>query len=294
MTMLCSMTGFGKGECGYGGGVLEVQISAVNRKQLELRCSLPAELAFAEGEARKIVAGEVSRGAVQLRCAFKVPPEQCGSARVNTALLDSLIRESRVARVRANLPPDVAVEQLMALPGVLMANAPVGDEDALLAAFEHALRDALADFNRMRGREGEALKSDLLRRLEKLEHLHGELARMSAGYPEAAKQRLLSRLEAEKLPVSADDPALLRELLFYVDRGDVTEELTRLSSHFAQFRAFLESERAVGRNLDFLAQEIFREITTFGNKSAVPASSPLVVEFKAEMEKIREQIQNME
>ena len=133
-----------------------------------------------------------------------------------------------------------------------------------------------------------------MERLAHLEQIHGQLSAMSAEYPIQAKQRLMERLNAEKLPVAADDPAMLKELLFYVDRGDVTEELTRLSSHFRQFRGFLDSGEAVGRNLDFLAQEIFREITTFGNKSAVPASSPLVVEFKAEMEKIREQVQNIE
>ena len=293
--MLLSMTGFGRGECKYGrGGVLAVQISAVNRKQLELRCSLPPELAAVEVNARRIVAQAVSRGSVQLRCSFSVLPEPCGSFRINTALLDGLIRESRAARVRANLSPDVAVERLMALPGVLMPAAQEDDGGELAAAFETALRSALDDFDAMRRKEGEHLRNDLLARLEKLERIHGELAALSADYPEQAKRRLTERLAAEKLPVKPDDPAMLKELLFYVDHGDVTEELTRLSSHFRQFRDFLAAETAVGRNLDFLAQEIFREITTFGNKSAVPATSPLVVEFKAETEKIREQVQNIE
>ena len=102
------------------------------------------------------------------------------------------------------------------------------------------------------------------------------------------------KLAEEKLPVSPDDPALLREVVFYIDRGDVTEELTRLTSHFKQFREFINSENTSGRSMDFLAQELFREITTFGNKSAVPETAPMVVEFKTEMEKIREQIQNIE
>ena len=293
--MLFSMTGFGKGECACGDrGVLSVQISSVNRKQFELRCSLPSELASAEVNARKIIAETVSRGAVQLRCLFTASSSGNGKCRLNTALLDELIRECRAARVRGNLSGEVNVEQLLVLPGVLTSPGQNDDSRELYQAFEKALRLALADYNAMRLREGEALKSDLLNRLEKLENIHRELAKASEGYPDAAKQRLLARLEAEKLPVSADDPALLKELLFYVDRGDVTEELTRLSSHFQQFRNFLESDGPVGRNLDFLAQEIFREITTFGNKSAVPETAPQVVEFKSEMEKIREQIQNIE
>ena len=293
--MLFSMTGFGKGECAFGeGGMLSVQISSVNRKQFELRCSLPGELAFAEVNARKIVGSAVSRGALQLRCSYSTTPVQSGRCTLNRELLDELIRESRAARVRGNMSGDVAVEQLMTIPGVLCTTAVQNDETELAFAFEKALNNALADYNSMRSREGKALADDLLQRLEKLEKIHAELAAMSSGYPEAAKKRLLARIEAEKLPVSTDDPALLKELLFYVDRGDVTEELTRLSSHFLPFRKFLDSNVAVGRSLDFLAQEIFREITTFGNKSAVPETSPLVVEFKSEMEKIREQIQNIE
>ena len=293
--MLCSMTGFGKGESAFGdGGVLSVQLSAVNRKQLELRCSLPNELAAMEVEARKTVSQSISRGALQLRCAITAAPVQHGACRVNTGLLDELIRQSRAARVRANLSPDVNVEQLMSFYGVVTSDARESEGEELEAAFKKALESALIDFNAMRRKEGDALKCDLLARISKLEQLHRELSGMSEGYPEAAKQKLLSRLETEKLPVSADDPALLKELLFYVDKGDVTEELTRLSSHFKQFRDFLESDAAVGRNLDFLAQEIFREITTFGNKSPLPETAPLVVTFKSEMEKIREQIQNIE
>jgi len=161
-------------------------------------------------------------------------------------------------------------------------------------SFSAALSAALCDFRNMRSTEGESLRIDLLERVQKLENWHRELAEMTSSYPEMAKKRIMERLAAEKLPVTSDDPALMREVLFYVDKGDVTEELTRLESHFRQFRAFLDSGEPVGRNMDFLAQEIFREITTLGNKAAVSGASPLVVAFKAEMEKIREQIQNIE
>ena len=130
--------------------------------------------------------------------------------------------------------------------------------------------------------------------LELLENMHSTLAALVAAQPEAAKKRLLAKFEAEKLPIAVDDAQLLKEVLFYIDKGDVTEELTRLSSHFEQFRNFLAAAVPVGRSLDFLAQEMFREITTLGNKAFIPGVSPVVVEFKSEMEKIREQIQNLE
>ena len=291
------MTGFGRGEApAADGSRISVQISSVNRKQLEVRFSIPAELSELEVVGRKVISGAISRGSVQVRCSVTASADNSGNYSVNTSLLDMLIRECRAARVRANLQPDVAVEVLLALPGVLniAAKDKESDDPVLAPAFEAALTAALNDFCNMRRREGEALKHDLLERLEKLKAWHAELKVMTSAYPELAKQRIMNRLAEEKLPVSGDDPALMKELLFYVDRGDVTEEITRLESHFQQFQAFLDSAEPVGRNLDFLAQEIFREITTLGNKAAVAGASALVVAFKAEMEKIREQIQNIE
>ncbi len=293
--MIQSMTGFGRGEAiSPDGTKITVSVSSVNRKQLEVRFSLPAELSALEVTGRKLVSQAISRGSVQVRCTIcAASAGECG-AEVNTALLDKLIRESRAARVRANQLPDVAVETLMTIPGVLMMQRECAEVTEFQPVFEAALNDALADFNRMRQTEGAALAADLLERIGKLEAWHGELAGMTADYPAAAKERIMTRLQNSNLPVSADDPALMKEVLFYVDRGDVTEELTRLSSHFAQFRAFLTAAEPSGRNMDFLAQEIFREITTLGNKAAVGGASPVVVAFKAEMEKIREQIQNIE
>lgn len=293
--MLLSMTGFGRGEASTpDGGKFTVSVSSVNRKQLEIRFSLPSDLAALEIPGRKLISQAISRGSVQVRCTLCAASDPGSTVELNSALLDKLIRESRAARVRANLVPDVAVESLMTVPGVLNTQKEAADGAELQLSFESALRAALEDFNRMRGIEGEALAADLLERIGKLEKWHAELAEMTAGYPELAKERIMSRLAASQLPVNGDDPALLREVLFYVDKGDVTEELTRLSSHFAQFRNFLKSENPSGRNMDFLAQEMFREITTLGNKAAVGGASPVVVAFKAEMEKIREQIQNIE
>lgn len=293
--MLFSMTGFGRGEAvGPDGSKVAVQISSVNRKQLEIRCSLPSDLSALEVVGRKMITAAISRGSVQLRCSINYPAESRSNSGIDSVFLDELIRESRAARVRANLSAEVAVESLFLVPGVLAL--PNSEKDAALweKSFVAALTAAIEDFRNMRETEGEALKVDLLERLEKLESWHRELADMTSTYPELAKKRIMERLAAEKLPVSGDDPVLMREVLFYVDKGDVTEELTRLESHFRQFRAFLESSEPIGRNMDFLAQEIFREITTLGNKAAVSGASPLVVAFKAEMEKIREQIQNIE
>ena len=293
--MLLSMTGFGRGESSCSNGAkITVAVASVNRKQLEIRFSLPQDMAAFEIPGRKLVSQAISRGSLQVRCTVCDAAARADNFEINTALLDKLVRECRAARVRANMSPEVAVETLVTVPGVLSGQKENSDSPELQLAFENALLAALEDFNNMRRIEGEALAADLLSRLEKLEAWHRELAELTAASPEMAEERIMSRLENSNLPVSADDPALLREVLFYVDKGDVTEELTRLASHFVQFRAFLASETPCGRNMDFLAQEIFREITTLGNKAAVGGASPTVVAFKAEMEKIREQIQNVE
>ena len=147
----------------------------------------------------------------------------------------------------------------------------------------------------MRNAEGEALRQDLAGRMDFLRNKLNAIRPFAAGITERIKQRLLEKLEAENLAADPHDERLLRELLFYADRADVTEEITRLESHFGQFASFLNNDHEpVGRSLDFLVQEMFREITTLGNKAGSSDISPLVVAFKAELEKIREQVQNVE
>ena len=192
-------------------------------------------------------------------------------------------------------PERIAVEELLRLPGALTEEtfAP-GEapelENALLTAFD----EALAEFLRMRTAEGEHLKRDFEQRLVLLESLLAQIEPLTSGIPAAVKARLLEKIAAERLPVDSSDERLLKEVLFYADKADVTEEITRLRSHFAQFRRLLAQTEPAGRSMDFLMQEFFREITTLGNKAGIPAVSPLVVAFKSEVEKLREQIQNVE
>ena len=156
------------------------------------------------------------------------------------------------------------------------------------------IRETLTRFNAMREREGANLHQDLTMRLAALEEIVEELKERTKELPAAQRVKLMEKLEQAGLPVDLNDERLLKELLFYADKCDVTEELTRLSSHFVQFKGFLGGRENCGRSLDFLIQEIFREINTLGNKSGSCNVSPLVVKFKSELEKIREQVQNIE
>lgn len=292
-----SMTGFGRAECTFGNGcLLTAEISSINRKQLEMRMIAPPELSAMEPAARKIIGVHFNRGAIQLRMTIRRSGASvdASGAFVDAAALDLLIDEAREARKRAGLPEQVSVETLMTLPGVVCFGESVVDDPGFAGAFEKAVSSACVACRKMRETEGAALQADLRRRGVLLRELLKKLEPECAKLPDVAKKRLLTKLSDAGIPVQPNDEALTRELLFYVDKADVAEEITRLKSHFAQLDDFLASDRPAGRSLDFLAQEFFREITTLGNKAASPAVSPLVVAFKSELEKMREQIQNVE
>jgi len=290
-----SMTGFGRGEAVFGNDcILTAEASSVNRKQLEIRMIAPPELAGYEPAVRKIVGQYFNRGSVQLRLAVRSGGTEGERLAIDEAMLDELIDGALDARRRAGLPEDVAVETLMNIPGVVLSGEADMEDPGFADALERAVTDACQACRRMREAEGTSLQQDLRRRGDVLKELLARLEPECAKLPEIAKKRLLGKLADASLPVKPDDEMLIRELLFYADKSDVAEEITRLKSHFSQLDGFLADERPAGRSLDFLAQEFFREITTLGNKAASPAVSPLVVAFKSELEKMREQIQNVE
>ena len=290
-----SMTGFGRGEAVFGNDCrLTAEVSSVNRKQLEIRLIAPAELAGEEPVVRKIVGRYFNRGAVQLRLTVRRGESEGGSLAIDEAMLDELIDDALDARRRAGLPESVAVETLMTIPGVVLSQETDMDDPEFATALEKAVTEACTACRRMREAEGASLQQDLRRRGEVLLELLARLEPECAKLPEIAKKRLLGKLADAAIPAKPDDEMLIRELLFYADKSDVAEEITRLKSHFLQLDGFLAAEQPAGRSLDFLAQEFFREITTLGNKAASPAVSPLVVAFKSELEKMREQIQNVE
>ena len=288
-----SMTGFGKAEGQYHGTLFfTVELSSVNRKQLELRCSLPPELSSMESLIRQKIGSFISRGSVGVKVLLR--RTAVNAVNVNTALLAELVKAAAEVRRQAGLSPEVNVEQLLSLPGVIAPPAETGDQTELAAAFAATLEAAGANFVAMRQREGEALKNDLSARTALLEELLRQIEPLAAKVPENARKRLYCKLAAEKLQVEPNDELFVREMLFYLDKSDVTEEITRLKSHFAQIREVFESEEPAGRGMDFLLQEFFREITTLGNKAPSPELSVLVVKFKTELEKLREQVQNVE
>jgi uncharacterized protein (TIGR00255 family) len=292
-----SMTGFGRGAAATADGLtgFAVEISSVNRKQLEIRINLPRELSMLEPAVRSAVNARISRGSLAVRVALEGESTALGVPKVNRAALTGLIEQFRRVQEATGIPGQIEIQHLALVPGViedvaLDASQP-WIEEVLLRAVEAAVDNLLA----MRSAEGKSIEADFARRLELLESLVDRIEPVAAGLPAFMREKMREKLKNAGLEVEYDDERLLKELVIYSDKSDVTEELTRLRSHFGQFRNFIRAEQEqAGRSLDFLVQEIFREITTLGNKACCCEVTPLVVEFKSELEKIREQVQNIE
>ena len=293
-----SMTGFGKGGAANSksGISFAVEISSVNRKQLEIRASLPRELAGYEPLLRKLISDKISRGAVSARVDMTVEESFAAkSVKLNCTLLESLTEKCREMQSQLKLGGDIQLRDLLAVPGVIEQSLHDFNLPEIEHTFTEAVEKALSAFQKMRQSEGAAMKADLAQRMNQLKSIIDIIEPEAADIPEIQKAKILEKLKNAQLPVPGDDDRILREIIIYADKSDVTEEITRLRSHFQQVAGFLnEDANAAGRSLDFLMQEMGREITTLGNKAAGCKISPLVVNFKTELEKIREQVQNIE
>jgi uncharacterized protein (TIGR00255 family) len=289
-----SMTGFGRGAAANELWHAAVEISSVNRKQAEVVVQAPREIAELEGRIRKEVLAFVSRGRVQV--AIRIEPGQAAlpKARVDAVLAKAFYEafEELGKSVGHPLRPEAA--DYLRQPGIVTLGGSEVDAEQAWLVIGPALAEALRGLVAMRRAEGGHLKADFIERL-------GNLAGFAQTIAEDAPQRLPrqrellhKRLRDAGLEIDLNDERLIKELALFADRCDVSEELTRLDSHFAKFREYLEAEDAPGRALDFLCQELFREFNTIGSKANDAGIAQTIVEAKTEVEKIREQVQNVE
>ncbi len=292
-----SMTGFGKAAMQSPTGVVyQAEISSVNKKQLEIRPILPRELTSLEPFIRETLSSRISRGTISVRLAVSFSGSSpSGSVKVNESVLNVYLKKLRAVAERNEVRADVDLAELLALPGVVEYEYPDLLEDDELQTLKEVLELAMDNLDEMRWSEGTALEKDLHRRFSSLKEMLERISPLAAKVPLHQKEQLLKRLQASGLDIKSDDDRMLKEVAIFCDRSDISEELTRLASHIAQADAFMKEKKSpVGRSLDFLVQEMFREITTLGNKAAGIEITPIVIEFKTELEKIREQIQNVE
>jgi uncharacterized protein (TIGR00255 family) len=286
-----SMTGFGRGECVAAGTRYAVEIGTVNRRNAEVVFNLPRELAPLENTLREIIAPAVARGRATVTASVSAgkksrPPVD---AELFTRLHTELVRLQRKLR----LPDAPSLSDVIRLYAATARESAVAETPDAAAVIK-ASRAAVRALETMRTREGAHLALELTRLLARFTKEIAAIGKLAPAVTARHRDSMRARLAALDPAYAADDERLARELALFADRSDITEELSRLESHIAQFRASLASREANGRTLDFLAQEMFRECNTIGSKANSADVTRRVVAAKTELERLREQVQNVE
>ena len=289
--MVKSMTGFGKGEAALRNKKITVEIRSLNSKQLDLSLRLPAVYRQSEYEIRNLIARTIQRGQVDVFVTVESQAVET-SARINREVFHEYLRQMNDTLSFSGIDAgyDAILPVIMRLPDVVATEAEAISEEehaALLAAVEAAA----AHLDAFREQEGAILIADLLRRVELIEQYKTEVVPFEKARTETVKARILDNLS--KLAVDVDRNRLEQEMIFYLEKLDITEEKVRLTNHCNYFREVASSEEGAGRKLGFIAQEMGREINTMGSKANEPNIQILVVKMKDELEKIKEQVLNI-
>jgi uncharacterized protein (TIGR00255 family) len=287
------MTGYGRGECAREGFKFTVELNSINRKQSDIAVNLPKELVELEPRIRDEINAHLSRGRINAVVAYhrSAAEEQ---VELDEALAQAYLKAIQKLQRKTKLSGAITLDTLLRAPGVLKLAETAVDADAMWASVETALKKALAQLVKMREKEGKFLAADLTQRLDVLSAGREQIGKAAPETVKRYREQLHARVREAGLNVPLDDERLMKEVVMFADRCDISEELTRLESHLSQFRDCLKSAEPVGRTLDFLAQEMNREINTIGSKANAAEVSQHVVKMKAELEKIREQVQNIE
>jgi uncharacterized protein (TIGR00255 family) len=291
-----SMTGYGRGECAQDGFKITVELSSVNRKQSEISVVLPRELEVLEAQIRDVINRSIARGRLTARVALHASEGKASSqVRLNAPLARAYVRELTRLAKELKLSGPITLDLLARAPGVFETNEDMGDAEDFWPAVEKALHQALATLLKMREREGAHLAKDLTTRISIMRKSATLVQKRSPEVQKRYREQLIQRIKSAGVEAPAvEDERLLKEIIYFADRSDISEELTRLQSHFQQYDDCLNSKEPVGRMLDFLAQEMNREVNTIGSKANDSLISRAVVTLKAELEKFREQAQNVE
>jgi uncharacterized protein (TIGR00255 family) len=289
-----SMTGYGRGQHVQNGSKYTVELNSVNRKQSDVVVTLPRELAELEPRVRDVINTAVTRGRLNVVIAWHRSVHSGAPAALDAELARTYYRAMLDLQKELGAAGEVSIETILRSPGVLRGpEAPPDPEDAW-PNIESALRAALNDLIQMREREGKNLAKDLIKRLKTVRSAVREIRKLQPTVVQRYRQTLQERIQRAGIELPLDDDRIVKEVIFFADRSDITEELTRLDSHFAQFAHHLRKVEPIGRTLEFMSQEIAREFNTLGAKANDVQISQFVVTCKSEMEKIREQIQNIE
>ncbi len=294
--MIKSMTGYGRCEADAAGRRLTVEVKAVNHRFLNFFAKLPPDLQRFEAEIQALVKGHLQRGQVSVFASWNGGASGPPSVTVNVEAARQAADALRRAAQAAGVPADIQLSHLLAIPAVVSAQTFVLDPEALWEAVSPVFEETLVELDALRVREGGDLAVDMRARAGAIEETLGTIEALGPGVLEDYRARLARKIEelVQDLPVETVAERVSLEVAVFADRSDISEEAVRLRSHLAKYRELLDGGGVVGRKLEFLLQEMNRETNTIGSKASSAEISRLVVEIKAELEKIREQVQNIE
>ncbi len=292
--MIRSMTGFGRGEAGLDGYHLTVEIKSVNHRFSEIVIRSPRSLNIWEDRVRKMIQEKVQRGRIEVY--INLAEGQAGKRMVKVDKDIALSYDKTLREVASELhsPYETDIYRLASLPEVISIEEPELDLEQMWGFFRPALEEALEELIHMRSIEGQKLLEDLTARISTLEGDINRIAGRSGGVVADYQTRLRERIQSLLGEIPLNEDRLANEVAIFADRASITEEIVRFNSHLLQCRQAFKSEEAIGRKLDFLLQELNREINTIGSKGNDLEIAQIVVTVKSELEKVREQIQNIE
>ena len=292
--MVMSMTGFGRSELSVGTRDIIVEIKSVNHRYYEFSCRTGRGYSFLEDKLKKYVGEKVNRGKVDMYVSVTENDDTAVEVELNRPLAKGYVDAMRALSKEYEIEDDISVSTLARISDIFQIHRPPSDEEAVFNDVKVAVDAAMEHFLEMRRAEGEKLRADILSRAEHIIAIVGEIEERSPITVQEYRERLYTKLKDVLQSNNIDDQRILTEAAIFADKVAVDEETVRLRSHFDQMKRFLDSDQPIGRKLDFIVQEMNREANTIGSKVTDSQLAHKVVEIKGEIEKIREQVQNIE
>ena len=289
-----SMTGYGRGTASLDGRELTIELKSVNNRFLDIGMKLPRQLSFLEDSLRNLLNDALSRGHVDVFVNYRNLRSDAKTVRVDEALLKAYLASARESAKELDLVDDLTLSRALSLPDVTTILPADEDQEALAKLGEAAMTMAIEGLKAMRRKEGERLKLDLAARMDTMTGYAEAIEQRAPAVAEEYRTKLTARVEELLGETEVDRARLATEVAIFADRAAIDEEIVRLNTHLVHFRELLEAEEPVGRKMDFLVQEMNRECNTIGSKANDAALTSIVLLSKAEIEKLREQIQNIE
>ena len=292
--MISSMTGYGRAQEVIGNKDITVEIKGINHRFFEFNARVPRTYCYIEERIKSVLQSSISRGKVEVSVAIYNVDTPDSEVAVNVELAKNYLETLRASAAELNIADDLKLSHLLQLNDVFTIHKKADDEEAVLSAVEEVTRKAVNSFVAMRRTEGSKLKEDLLSRIVSIENAGGVIEEKAAQMSDDYRERLFQKLTEILHDKNIDEQRVLTEAAIFAEKVAVDEETVRLRSHISQFRQLLEIPEPVGRKLDFLIQEFNRETNTIGSKVQNVEITKIVVDIKSDIEKIREQIQNIE